>query len=174
MSTRYWEIEGDPEERRFCFTTKASFTCPHAYFEREREADASGAIIVVRRTPTPAVKAVAEALGTDVASAMRVLERGHGGRGTERRREDGRLTDRCATCGAKMIAHGFSAYVERPKREGEFEETDRASAAIAGRLGFDGPSVRLKSVSGLKRAEARAWAWEQRQQVAAELEEASR
>jgi hypothetical protein len=170
MATRYWQIKGDPEERRFCFTTEASFTCPHAYFERERE---NGE--VVRRIPTPAAEAVAQVLGGDVDSAMRLLERGHGsGRGTERRREKGKLTDRCAVCGAKMVAHGYSAYVERPKREDEFHEGDRTSAAIAGRLGFDGPMVRVRSQSGLKRSEARAWAWEQRQMAAAQLEEAKR
>lgn len=167
---RYWEIKGDPEGRHFCFSTAPRFECPFAYFERER-VDGE----VVRRLPgkvSGQVAAIANVIGSTDDDVMRMLERAHRSAGHHRRRVDGKLTDRCDACGAKMVDHGYSAYVERPKREDEYGETDRASAALSARLGGVGPTVRLKNISGLKRSEARQWAYDEYQIARGALEEA--
>jgi hypothetical protein len=158
MSVRYWEIKGDPEGRRFCFTTEPLYECPFG----------GGA-------PAWMVDA-AEDEGFDPEQIVRIWRRGHGSlSGSVRQRNDaGRLTDRCSGCGYKLDSHGYSAYVERPKRPEEYRDTDATSAAISERLGGHGPTVRLKGQNGLKRSEARKWAYEQFLQAKAELMEVAR
>lgn len=182
---RYWTIKGDPDDRRFCFTTEPRFECPHESITYSVTDLAGGAPTITKRRPEEAVgitftrhvseemAQAAQLLGLDGKKLAAMLVGAHRSKPPTRERVDGKLTNRCATCGAKMIDHGYSAYVERPRREDEMDAMHRTSAAISSRLGGEGPMVRLKSATGLKRSEARQWAWEARQQVAAELEEMS-
>lgn len=161
---RYWELKGDPEGRRFCYGTEPLFVCPFGRFERER-VDGE----VTRRLPGKAeayVVAISGVMGTTAEDVMRLLERGHSGVGHHRRRVDGKLTDRCDGCGAKMIDHGFTAWVERDRTD------DSAASRVAERMGMRGPSERLKVQPNLKRREARQWAYDEYMIARGALDEA--
>jgi hypothetical protein len=183
---RYWQIKGDPEERHFCFTTEPRMECPFESVTYAVTDLASGETTTTKRRPqeheavtserhvSPEMEQAAQLLGMRPKALDALVTNGHRhGGGRWRDPATGKLTNRCKACGSKLIDHGYSAYVERPKREDEFGEMDQTNAALASRLGMQPPMLRLKGANGLKRSEARKWAWEARQQVAAELEEMS-
>lgn len=183
MSVRYWSIKGDPEGRHFCFTTEPFFECPNSRITYEVQNLATGEKTLTTRRPEERVgwtftrhvsdeaAQAAQLLGVEPKKLLAILGNAHRHRAAERARVNGKLTNRCATCGAKMIDHGYSAYVERPKREDEYHEGDRTNAALAERMGFQPPMLRLVGTTGLKRSEARQWAYEQYELAQAALDE---
>jgi hypothetical protein len=149
---RYWQ---GPGGERVCISTHPTFVCPHGSFERERDEEGK----VIRRIPTPAAEAAARALGADVDLVVRMLDRQHGQVSAGRRRVDGKLTDDCAVCGARMERKGFRVWIERPVPEEERTEGERASAAINSRLN-GGPAVAFRTAKTAwldTKREARAW-----------------
>lgn len=151
----YWYIEGGPGVR-LCYAKSPTYICPHAYFERVRDADDK----VTGRVPTAAAEKVAAVLGTDPESAAKLLERGHRSMGG-RLRVDGKLTERCEGCGAKMQRKGFRIWREELVPEEERTSEQRTSAAINSRLGFDGQTWKT-TYSGYveTKREAEGWARE--------------
>jgi hypothetical protein len=190
-NARYWELDGV----RFCFTITPSFECPMTVTAYEvwdpvtdkttvttrrppKEDEALG--ITFKRHVTEAQIEAARLLGVDAKALVTLIENSHRGAWHSqdgiRRRVEGKLTDLCRTCGAKLINHGYSAFVERdfdPEVDEDPEGTRKASRAISDRLGFQPPAVRLKGVNGLKRTEARKWAYEQYTQAKTAREEES-
>ena len=148
---RYWD---GPEGRRYCFTTEPLMECPNVP-EPQREAG-SGYVV------TAVAKAVAAALSTTEQDACRVLRRAHSGSRGHRRRVDGKLTDRCDSCGAKMRNRGYFAYVEEPVPEEELTSLQRTSAALNARLSGNATQYRrIRDVQVDTRREAKAWAWDE-------------
>lgn len=142
-NVRYWELKGDPEGRRFCFTVTPWFVCPYA-----------------EEIPQW-MRSEARLEGLDGELVAELWRRGHRHKGG-RARVGGRLTDRCDACGARMDARGYSAYVERDPTAAELTGERATAQRIGERLGFRGPSVRVKGVTGLAtRREAKQWAWDE-------------
>jgi hypothetical protein len=125
MNGGYWYVAGGNGEQ-FCWAKDATFLCPHGYFDRVRLESGE----TVNRILTSEVERAAVALGGDPELLARMLERAHASHGAGRQRVDGKLTDLCTICGAKMERKGFACWKQVPN------EPDSAQARIAGRLGF--------------------------------------
>jgi hypothetical protein len=151
MNARYYR-GGD---RRFVYDVEATYRCPWAL------------------GPPPDVLATALAGGLTGLSV--IFAKAHR-QATRIRAQDsnGRKTDRCATCGAKLEKVGYRAWIEAPypdvvaelRRLGRGEDASAAegSARISERLGGDeyAPWPGSSRYFGLKR-EAVAWCREQAQ-----------
>jgi hypothetical protein len=187
-NARYWELDGV----RFCFTITPHLECPMSVTTYEVLDVSTGERTITKRRPEEKVgwtftrhvtaeqEEAARLLGVDAKAMVTLIENGHRNAWHSqdgiRRRVEGKLTDRCRACGAKLINHGYSAFVERdfdPEVDEDPEGTRKASRAISDRLGFQPPAVRLKGVNGLKRTEARKWAYEQYTQAKTAREEES-
>lgn len=171
---RYWHFKDDPEGRRFCFTTEPLYTCPRSDKITYEVKDLStGEVTLTTRRPEEKVgwtftrhvsdveAEAARLLGVDGKKLLTVIQNAHrhaSGADGLRQRVDGKLTDRCKVCGSKLTNHGYSAYVERDMTEEERLERGQPNMSS---FGFSNPSMRLKGVNGLKRSEAREWAYEQ-------------
>lgn len=151
LSNGYWYMEG-ADGRHFCFAKEPTYTCPHAHFERTRVDEET-----VERIPTPAVKRAAEALGADPELLARGLERQHASFTYGRRRVNGKLTDQCAVCGARMQRKGFRCWIEREPTD---DERNDMNSRVAGRLGFSNMRTERSFYVDTKR-EAREWAAEE-------------
>lgn len=135
MAYNYHYYRG-ADGQRFCYAAEPTYQCPLA------EPGATGS--------------AAEALGCDAAKLAQMIRRAHSRSGAGRDRDaDGRLTERCQTCGAKLVRVGYAAWAEEPDPE-EYRER------IAERLGFDRPMRQSKPrrYFDVKR-EAMAWAREE-------------
>lgn len=171
MSYRYWHIKGDPEEREFCYTTTPLYVCRFASVRYEVTDMASGEKTIVERppeervgitfrhAPSDDVVAAAAHMGMDPSKLAHLIRKGHFH--AERARVDGKLTDRCSACGRRMENKGCSAYVQRPRREDEDDSTSRVNRRLSEAMGFGGPMVRLKGVTGLPRKDAKQWAYDE-------------
>lgn len=165
---RYWEL-GD---RRFCFTDKPRFECPHESITYEFRDPTTGEVTVTSRRPEERVgitfsrhvpaewATAAAALDVDGAKLLAAVQRVHRGDGG-RCRVNGKLTNRCKACGAKLIAHGYSAYVEELVPEDERDEMQRANARLAATFGTGGVYRRVKGVQVDTKREAKQWAWDE-------------
>jgi hypothetical protein len=114
------------------------------------ERDAEGA--VTRTIPTTAVEAAAAALGADAVQLGKLIRSAHHRFGAGRLRVDGKLTDRCGACGARMERLGFRCWVDAPH-----EATD-SRTRIADRLGFEPPRDHVRTFYVDTKREAAAWA----------------
>jgi hypothetical protein len=134
--SRYWEA---PDGRHFNYDVEPTFHCPNA-------AGIAG----------PAVAVAAEALGADAEPLARIIERAHGSHRYGRVRDaNGRLTDRCTICGARMERKGFRCWIDEPNT------ADESGARIASRLGFEPPRQTIRVVWLDTKREAREWCYEE-------------
>lgn len=132
----YWYLDG-PDQIRFCFDRHPRFQCRVGEGGSADELQAAG-----------------EQLG--VLKLVELVELAHRRRGrAERDRQDGKLTDRCATCGARMERLGFMAWAERPAAP------DSTGTQMAERLGANAVPVRGDGICFPTKREAEAWAREQ-------------
>lgn len=119
-SYRYTTHDG----RRYCYAVEPTYRCPLADAVPEEVTDVPEAIV-----------AAAAALGSDAYLLARALRKAHTGMlATDggRQREDGKLTDRCRCCGARMERLGFRVWIEEPL------DPDSTKGRISSRLGFNG------------------------------------
>lgn len=169
MSYRYYEA---PDRRQFCYATHPTFTCPQSRSLWDYHDLETGDTKVVEREPgermgvtftrhvNDRVKHGARQLGMDpdrLAGMIAVAHRRDSGRA----RIDGKLTDKCKVCGAKMERVGFHCWVERPYTEEELESSSaRATVSLNAALGTQA----LKTIRNLyvdTKKEAREWAYDE-------------
>jgi hypothetical protein len=113
MSYRYY---AGAVGARFCYAVQPTYLCPLG--EPDLEA-----------VEAP-WQAAARELGCSPVYLAREIRRAHRSHRIGRERDaDGKLTDRCTVCGARMERHGFAAWSEAPDPE-EYRQR------IADRLGF--------------------------------------
>jgi hypothetical protein len=146
MSWRYYE--GAPG-RRYCWAIDPTFTCPNGTLKYPT-ADDDWEI------PEPFMRA-AEILDMYPGLLLRMVVKAH--RNNRRLRENGRLTDRCETCGRRMERKGFRAWAEEDAgagRTGLQGVSDELTRAFGGK-----PSNILKVIYFDTKKEAVAWALEE-------------
>lgn len=115
MTGGYWYVEGGNGER-FAWAKTPTYSCPF----RAGPPGWFGSVLAESED--------ADELPT-IDAIERMFRRAHGTyqSGSPRARDgNGRLTDRCSACGAKLTRHGFAAWAER----------DRGSTGISERLGI--------------------------------------
>lgn len=151
-----WYVSG-PSGLHFNWSKHPSFECPNAdpvsYTAAER--DGEGGTWALQRDE---VAAAAAAIGADPVMLGQLLRQRHASHGAGRLRVDGKLTDRCAICGAKMTRKGFRAWIDEPN-------SDPASQRIAGRIGFGAPRITVRTTWHPTKREAEAWARHERQRA---------
>jgi hypothetical protein len=129
-SWRYYEHDGT----RWCWNVDPTFICPNAgitEYVAPEDGD-GGAHVIARREDE--IGEAADALGMDPIKLALILNRAHQSFKHDRERVDGKLTDRCKACGAKMRREGFRAWIERFVPENERTEAERTSTRIGSRL----------------------------------------
>lgn len=100
---------------QFSYAVEPSYTCP----------------LAPESEPKLLTGAAAALLDCDGGKLAKILERAHASHRQGRERDDaGRLTDRCAICGARMERVGFVAWADEP-------DTDEARGRIGSRLGIN-------------------------------------
>lgn len=169
---RYWE---DGHGRRYCYAKDALFECPHEGLWYELTDPETGEKTLTKRQPaerlgitfsraaTPEQDNAAAVLGMDPVKLGAMIAQAHSRRGRERLRVDGRLTDRCGCCGARMERKGFRVWIDEPVPEEELSSGQRTSAAISSRI-FGGSGTQLRVIRERwldTKKEARAWAYEE-------------
>lgn len=144
-----WYVSG-PDGLRFNWNKAPTFQCPNASAVTYTAADAGGGegTWTLQR---PEVAAAAAAIGADPVMLGKLLHQRHASFAAGRLRVDGRLTDRCAICGAKMTRKGFRAWIDKPG-------DDEASQRVARRLGLQGPRTTIRTTWHPTKAAAEAWA----------------
>lgn len=100
---RSWYFQG-PRGLRFNWDREPTFECPNADLLDERG----------ERRTRPELVAAARAIGADPLLLGQLLHSRHSLLQARRLRVDGRLTDRCATCGSKMTRKGYRAWIDEP------------------------------------------------------------
>lgn len=130
----YWYIDGK-DGRHYCYAKEPTFLCPMGepteYVVPAPEGSETEGAHVLKDATKAAVTAAAEQLGMDPVLLGMIVKRGHSHR-HGRRRVDGRLTDQCVACGARMERKGFRVWIEALPTE------EDAQSRIADRLGFSG------------------------------------
>lgn len=140
MSYRYYQ--GAPG-RRYCWAVDPTFICPNGALKYS-SADEEWEV------PEPFMRA-AEILDVFPSSLVKMVVRGH--RNNRRLRENGRLTDRCETCGTRMKREGFRAWIEQDKRPEDLGTSDQITLRLGG-----SPSHIVKTIYFDTKKEAVAWA----------------
>lgn len=148
MSYHYYE--GAPGTR-YCWALDPTFICPISQLKYDT-ADEQWSV-------PDEFTAAANLLGVEPSSLLRLMVRGH--RNNRRMRIDGKLTDRCETCGHKMERKGFRTWSERDRTEPR-EGVGGVSDDLTRRFGGT-PSEILKTIYFDTKKEARAWALENSQ-----------
>lgn len=128
-----------PGGRRFCWDVHPRFRC------RLADGDLSTA---------PELGAAAKAAGVTLGW---VLEKAHNSRESRGRDADGRLTNRCFYCDAKMERLGFACWVEEPDDPASSRSQTRERFGLSPFRAV-GERIHLPT-----KREARAWALEQAQ-----------
>jgi hypothetical protein len=178
---RYWD---GPGGARYCFNIEPTFRCPHDGLRYDVVELGTGKVTVTELRPrdetvgitfsihvTDEAKAAADLLGVDPLKLTRMLARSHNSN-HGRERVNGKLTDRCKACGAKMERLGFRVWIERPKTEEELTAQDRTSSHVAERLGFSGErTVTVRSAYTDTKREAKQWCLDERATAQAVAEE---
>lgn len=155
MNSWYFEA---PDGRRFNWNKAPTYICPNADPIRV-EVDGDERIETITLDRAVAIDAAARGLMMDPLKLARLIKRSHRSFSYQRERVNGKLTDRCECCGAKMDRLGFRCWVDRPKTEDELTSEDRTSSRVAERLGFDpGRRVVVHSFYADTKREADAWA----------------
>lgn len=146
----YWS---GPADTRYCFNVDPTFICPNADPIR-----VEGEGVTITRDRCVAIDAAAKALMMEPVKLARMMQRSHRSFTHSRERVDGKLTNRCACCGAKMDRLGFRVWIERPKTAEELTPEDRVGSRVAERLGFDGQkTVIVRSAYVDTKREAKQW-----------------
>lgn len=141
--TTYYVEAGDTH---FCWSTEPTYRCPNADMPRGGD----GEIIA-----TPAIVSAAGLLAADPAKLAGLLERPHRRVSQHRARVDGKLTDTCAICGARLERLGFARWIERKPTT---EERKSVQGRINERLGFDGMIRQAPTWYSKTKKDAAAWA----------------
>lgn len=145
-----WYLPSADGTRRFSWNKEPTFECPNAdavhYTAGERDGE-DGTWTLARDE----IATAAAALGADPVMLGRLLRQRHASHAAGRMRVNGRLTDRCAICGAKMTRKGFRAWIDEPSE-------DASSQRIAGRLGLEPPRRTIRTTWHPTKREAEAWA----------------
>jgi hypothetical protein len=185
MSWRYW---GLPDGREFRFATEPLFECPQAaivYEVWDPSKPVGSEKTITRRRPEEAVgvthtrhvtaeaQAAADALGVDPKKLLGMLTAAHRRNGLGvRARVDGRLTDRCDVCGARMERKGYMAAVWEPTPEEELGDS-RSTVELNRHLNPGYVHMRPVKVVYLDtRREAKQWAYDEYATAKAVVEEA--
>ena len=143
-----WYVSG-PDGLRFNWNKAPTFQCPNAgAVTYAAAADGGEGTWTLQR---PEVAAAAAAIGADPVMLGKLLHQRHASFAAGRLRVDGRLTDRCAICGAKLTRKGFRAWIDNPAG-------GDASQRVASRLGLDGPRTTVRTTWHPTKAQAEAWA----------------
>lgn len=139
FGSSYWYYDA-PDGRRWNWSKEPTYQCPNRPALREVEEPTP---LVDRLIPTIAMRDAAEALATTPEAMARLLENVHARISYGRQRDaNGRLTDRCSCCGAKMRRLGFRAWVDEPIPENELTDDHARSMRVSERLGLDGEQRR--------------------------------
>jgi hypothetical protein len=131
VSYRYYEGTTD-KRRQFCVATSPTFVCGYTDgFEA-----AAGIMAVDGISGERLSEIVANAHARTLHSSLRLRD------------ADGKLTDECRVCGAKLIRKGFAAWEQREREE---------QTGIAMRLGIE----QFDKVGEKRyfRTKKQAWAW---------------
>jgi hypothetical protein len=129
----YWYYEG-PDDRHFCWAKAPTFVCENAEGLREEDAER----IAVELGITKIDEIIANAHRRAAVSL--------------RERVDGKLTDSCRVCGAKLTRKGFAAWEERPA------DPTSSKARIGARLGLHSHERVGTTRYFRTKAKAKAWA----------------
>jgi hypothetical protein len=143
-----WYLSG-PDATRFNWNKEPTFQCPNADAVTYTAADDGGEGTWTLQRPE--IATAAAAIDADPVMLGRLLRQRHASFTAGRLRIDGRLTDRCAICGAKMTRKGFRAWIDQAS-------DDDASQRVARRLGLDGPRTTVRTTWHPTKTEAQAWA----------------
>lgn len=169
MAALSWYFEA-PDGRRFNWNKEPTYTCPHEGIRYEVHDFGTGKVTITDARPadeavgitfsryiSEETKQAAAALGVDPLKLAKMITAGH--RSTYgRERVDGKLTEKCRACGAKMERLGFRCWIDRPVSADEATEGEQASKAIAGRLGFADPRRTVQTFYAETKREADRWA----------------
>lgn len=141
-------------DTHFNWAKAPTFECPNA----ATDGRPIGAMLAEDAAITPLVaraRLAADALGVDAAKVIGMLRRMHSG-GTRRAEIDGKLTDRCAHCGAKMKRKGFRAWIDEP---GSWDGYSGATRSLNQMIGnSEPPRKTIRTTWHKTKKEAEAWA----------------
>lgn len=121
MRAGYWYVSG-ADGLHCCWAKSPSYSCPFANGIDDPE------IVPVTSRLLPAIAET----GMSVERVSRAVKRVHSSSNL-RARVDGKLTEHCAACGAKLTRHGFAAWLERElPDDAELTPSQRISEGIFG------------------------------------------